>query len=395
MGDYLWQAKDQHQQVVEGMDKAPNGWLLPLMLAQQGLQMTACYRLWPWSRRWELPAANLRMQLLQQWQRLVAAQLPLMDVVRLSIPAKATTRLRWQLWCLQGLLRQGNTFTQALGAVKLLTQVDTALLAAAEEGGYLATMLAQLVGQEQARQRLRKQLQRSLLMPAITLLAGLVVAMLLLLWLVPNMAGMLAGQVQELPALTSNLLKLSLWLQNWWQYLALAVCSLMLLLWRAMQSATMAQQLYGLLSYLPLLGELIQLQQQWRLYQLLGTGMQGGVTLLRCLNLYLPCCQLIRFRQRIGMIEADLLAGDTLPEAFAKAGLPQQQIIMLSMAQRTGQLPEVCMHIAKDLDQQISDRMQIMQSLIEPAVTLLLAILVGSLVLAIYLPLLQLGTMLR
>ena len=395
MARFLWTAKDQHNHTRQGMDMAPNGCLLRLMLGQQKLQLRGCYRLWPWHLKYTLPEVKQRLYLLAQWQRMLAAQLPLLDVVRLCVPADANGHVRWQLWQLQGQLQQGQTFAQALLEVKLLTPVEGALLAAAEEGGYVDAMLARLAAQERARQGVLKQLRRSLLMPTITLVVGLLVAVLLLLWLVPSMASLLATQGGELPALTSALIKLSSWLQQWGQLLLFCLVLLLAVVWRALQSAKLAARLYSAAAYLPIIGHFLFLQQQRQLYHLLSTGMQGGVTLLRCLDLFLPTCQLSRFRTRVVTIRSLLLAGQSLPEAFAQAGLPEQQVLMLNIAQRSGQLSDVCDQIAQDLDEQISERLQYLQSLVEPAITLVLTIMVGGLVLAIYLPLLQLGTMLR
>ena len=395
MAHYLWSANDSSGRSVESASQAPNRYLLALVLAQQGLIMTSCYVLWPWQQRAKLPKAYMRLQLLQQWQRLVMAGLPILDVVRLSTPAKASAQLRWQLRRLQELLRQGNTFASALQQVKLLSEIDVALLAAAEEGGFLPTMLAQLAAQEATRQQLKRKLKRSLLMPAITLLIGIVVAAILLLWLVPIMATMMAGQVNELPVLTRSLLTVSHWLQNWGQVTVIFMLIVIALLRRGFLSPKLGPMLITVCSYIPTLGALLLRQQEWRLYLLLGAGLQGGVALLRCLDLFMPSCQLLTFQRRIEVIREDILAGMNLADAFTKAGLPEQQTIMLNTGQQTGQLSQSCLLIAKDLEQQMHERLQYLQSIIEPSITLLLASLVGGLVLAIYLPLLQLGTMLR
>ena len=395
MAHYLWSAKDPSGRCLESESQAPNRYFLALVLAQQGLKMTSCYVLWPWQQRAKLPKPHMRLQLLQQWQRLVKARLPLLDVVRLSTPAKASAQLRWQLRRLQALLRQGNTVSSALQQVKLLPEIDVALLAAAEEGGFLPTMLAQLAAQEATRQQLKRKLKRSLLMPVITLLIGLLVAAMLLLWLVPIMASMMAGQVNELPALTSSLLRLSLWLQSWGQMTVMFMLIALVLLRRGLSAPKVGPILMTIGSHIPVLGALLLRQQEWRLYLLLGAGLQGGVALLRCFDLFLPSCRLLTFQRRVVVIKDDILAGMNLTDAFSKGGLPEQQTTMLNIGQQTGQLSQSCLLIAKDLEQQMDERLQYLQSIIEPSVTLLLASLVGGLGLAIYLPLLQLGTMLR
>lgn len=395
MANYLWSAKDAQAHIINGYSRAPNPYLLNLLLAQQGLSLTACFVIRPWHKRCKLPNPAMRLQLLQQWQRLLAARLPMLDVVRLSVPLKAETPVRWQLRCFGQLLQQGSQFSAAIGQLKLLPEVDVALLTAAEEGGFLAPMLQQLVQQQQAKQQLQRHIKRSLVMPGITLLVGLMVAVLLLLWLVPTMATMMAGQVGELPAITQMLLQLSYWLQQWGTAMSLGLLGIGLLLWRALKLPSFARYLHNVLLYVPVFGVIISQQQQWRLYQLIGAGMQGGVTLLRCLQLFLPSCQGAQFHCRVSALAEDLLAGDNLVKAFTKAGLPEQQLVMLNMGQHTGQLGDVCMHIAKDLEQQMRERLEHLKNLLEPIITIFLATVVGGLVLAIYLPLLQLGTMLR
>ncbi len=395
MGRYLWQGSDSQQQPVQGVEQAPNHWLLGLILAHKGIKMLACHRVCRWHLRPRLVSAEERLYLLQQWQRMVSAQLPILEVVRLSVPAKASVNLRWQLWQLQQALGAGNTFAKALKLSKLLSDVDIAMLSAAEASGQLGFVLSQLVDQGTGHQRFKQQLRRALLMPTITLVVGLMVALTLLLWLVPNMAGLIAGQAAQLPPLTAQLVEVSSWLQQSWMGLLGFFALLISSLWWASKSAYVGSKLLALLSHAPVLGQLLIWQQQWRLFQILATGMQGGLTLMRSLDMYLPSCQLPLMHRQIACIKQRLLAGDALAVGFARAGLPEQQVLMLSMAQQTGQVAKACQQIATDLEGQLQVRMQHLQGLFEPLITLLLAGLVGGLVLAIYLPLLQLGSMLR
>ena len=98
MVDYLWYGIDAQGIAHQGSERRPSRACLVDHLAQLGIELKQCHRVWPWHKRWpkRLPKVLL-LALLQQWSQLLTAGLPLLHCIRLSLPHKAPIRLRLAL----------------------------------------------------------------------------------------------------------------------------------------------------------------------------------------------------------------------------------------------------------------------------------------------------------
>ncbi|MDP6189577.1 MAG: type II secretion system F family protein, partial [Gammaproteobacteria bacterium] len=209
MACYLWYGEDTSLQLQQGVLQARGVSHLGCQLAQQGVQLKRQFRITAWQRRRSAIKPLVACELLQQWQQLLAAGLPLLDCVRLAMPQQPSITLRWQLWLLQDRLQQGHQLSSVFAEQQLLPAYQIALLAAGERQADIGKVMGQLARQQHQTMAIAKQLKRSLLMPAITLAAGLLVCVLMLLFLVPNLASLVQSDQHSIPTATRWLLAIS------------------------------------------------------------------------------------------------------------------------------------------------------------------------------------------
>jgi type II secretory pathway component PulF len=364
------------------------------VLALQGVQLKHYFRMTVWQRRRCCIPPLAACELLQQWQQLLAAGLPLLDCVRLAMPRRPSVTLRWQLWLLQDQLQQGYQLASILAQHRLLPTYQIALLAAGERQANIGKAMGQIVQQQRQTIAMTKRLKRSLLMPGITLLAGVAVCVVILSLLVPNIVSLVQVGGTSMPTATRWLLALSDWLLQFGHHL-LTAGGVVLLLGGLFFSTHYGQALGRRIpAWIPFWSPIYKLQNEYFVMQLLASSQMSGVPILAALEQCQQACRSVTVAQQLQITRQLLATGVGLSEAFAQAGCQESQVVMLRLAERTGDLASVCQHISQQLEAQLSDQIERLSQLLEPLITACVAVLVGGLVIAIYLPLMQMGSLL-
>jgi type II secretory pathway component PulF len=383
---------DQHQQ--QGLLQAQSVSHVCSLLAQQGIDLQRHFRITFWHRRpYSLPS-KVACELLQQWRQLLTADIPLLDCVRLALPSQASTPLRWQLWLVYQGLQQGNQFTQLLAQQRLLPAYQVAILAAGEGQADLAGAMGQIIHQQQQIMSITQLIKRHLIMPGITLLAGIVVCILVLFLLIPNIVQLVANSGSSLPTATQWLLGTANWLQHYGLQLVSGIGTAIIVIGVLLSTVNGRRWGQQIMTLVPLWGSLYKLQNECLILQLLAGSLGSGVPILVALE---HCQNAARDRtlaKQIANIHKLLTSGRLLSEACEQSGWRESQVVMLRLAEKTGDLESAFKFMSQQLESQLFDLINYITKLIEPLTTLFVATLVGGLVIAIYLPLMQMGSLL-
>ncbi|MDP6165973.1 MAG: type II secretion system F family protein [Gammaproteobacteria bacterium] len=394
MVSFLWYGEDIALKPCQGVAKVRQIVHLRSQLAQQGVHLKSQFRLRFWHTRPSPIASVALAELCLQWQRLLMAGLPLLESVQLARPSNPTPTLRWQLWVIQSGMQQGYSLSQVCAQYKLLNGYQVGLLEAGENHSNIGQAMGLLASQQTQRTDLIKQLKRSLLMPTITLIAGAVVCLMIVLLLVPNIASLVQHSQQPIPVATQWLLWASAWLQTYGQgllgFIVLTLITTILLL-----KSPLGRRCRDLIGpWVPLWRVFFQLQSQILVMQLLASSVASGVPILAALKQAQRACLSRRLVKQLLALQTNLQSGLGLSQAFAQADFSDVQVAMLQVAEETGDLADIFQRLCDQLQQRLVDKITTFSMLLEPVITISLAILVGSLVVSIYLPLMQLGSLL-
>ena len=389
---WLWRGVDGQGQECQGLKQCDNRLLLQLQLSQQGIDLINSQRVWFWHRRWpKRIAAQHLQQLLQQWSQLMAAGLPLLMCLQLTQVAKAPMRIKIELVNIQQSLLRGASFADAIALSGLFSSALEHLIAAGEASGELPQLLAQTHCQLMANNDLKRRFLRTMIMPGITLFSGVLVSLLIVYWVVPQVANLYASANYGLPRMTQWLLLVVEFLRHkgWVLLVLTTLFSVVVMALWSLPRARLCMEM-GLWR-LPGVGPLMHLHGQAELYLLLNLTFNAGVSLLEAIALAGNASSWRCISRDLDVATVKLKQGQRLSQVFASVGVPQHAVQMIRMGEASGHLGTSFNQLQGYYLQQAQSHSLWLEQLIEPVLLLLVSVFVGGILVALYLPLLQMG----
>jgi general secretion pathway protein F len=359
-------------------------WKRPIRLgsASKGPAATATGNLKP----------QARATLIRQMATL-AAVMPISDAIATLARQPASEAERVVLQRINRALQSGSPLAAALPSPAFPPEVK-ATIAAGEASGRLPLLLNRLADTLEAQVALRARLISSLAYPALLVLVALGVITAMLLFVVPAIADQLTGSGQPLPLLTRIILGLSNALQTWWPLLLALPLIAGLALWQWQRKPENRLRLDSRLLTLPVVGSWLSALEGVRWARLLATMLSAGLPLAEALSITAPTLGNRAWRDASQKIAAQVRAGSSLSAALPL--LPNPPGLLVSLVQSgesSGRLAPLLESAATSLDRQLSDRSRTVLALAEPAIIVVMGGMVGVIILAVLLPILELNTL--
>ncbi|MDH1693760.1 type II secretion system F family protein [Pseudomonas putida] len=269
------------------------------------------------------------------------------------------------------------------------------LVRVGEQSGTLDRQLEQLAGMLEQRRVLHKKVRKAMIYPLLLLLTGLGVSAILLLEVIPKFESMFSGMGAALPAFTQWVINLSTGLSRFAPLLL--VMGLMLgvavrQLYR--QHAPARLWISGRVLGLPVFGKLLGQAALARFARSLATSYGAGVPLLDALGTVARVTGGDLHEQAVLRLRQGMANGQGLNQAMAGEPLfPPLLVQLTAIGESSGTLDQMLEKAASHYEEQVSQALDQLTSLLEPAIVLILGLLVGGLVVAMYLPIFQLGSL--
>jgi type IV pilus assembly protein PilC len=268
------------------------------------------------------------------------------------------------------------------------------LICAGEQAGALETLLERVAVHLEKTRQLKARIKKAMTYPAAVLVIASVVSTVLLMHVVPQFQHLFAGVDGKLPAFTLGVIALSEFLQHAWWMLALGVGAAIVGLRQALSVSPGFRHLLaaGLLK-VPVAGTLLRKSAVARYARTLSTTFNAGVPLVQALNSVAGAVGNGPFRQAIERIRHDVSTGMQLNQSMARSGLfPGMAIQMTAIGEESGTLEYMLEKVASHYEDDVDTLVDNLTSLMEPLIMVVLGGIVGALVIAMYLPVFQLGT---
>jgi general secretion pathway protein F len=327
----------------------------------------------------------------------VAAGLPLERALTALAEEAETPRQRELLAHLKSEVNGGSTFARALAtAPREFDDVYRAVVAAGEQSGALGAVLERLAEDLEQRQALRAKVVGAMLYPAVVCVVALVIVVVLVTYVVPQIAGVFSSSKRALPVLTTAMLGISAFARQWgWLVVAvlgLALASLAL----ARRGAAFRERTDALLLRLPLAGRLVRGYNAARFAGTLAMLAGAGVPILKALQ---AAAETLGNRAlRTDALDALVQVREGAPLASALAAKPRLPGLLAMFArlgEQTGQLPAMLGRAAAQLSAEVQRRALALATLLEPLLIVAMGIIVVLIMLAVLLPIIQLNTWVR
>jgi general secretion pathway protein F len=291
----------------------------------------------------------------------------------------------------------GSSFAKALGRFpREFPEIYVAVVGAGEQSGHLGAVLERLADDLEARQALNARLVAATLYPAIVTVAAIVIVLLLMTYVVPQVASVFAGTKHALPLLTTIMLALSAFVRRWGLLLIGAGVLAFVGLQVALRQPAFRERYDAAWLTLPVVGRLARSYNAARFAGTLAMLAGAGVPILKSLQ---AAAETLGNRaMRADALDALVLVREGAPLATAlaqKKRFPGLLGMFARLGEQTGQLPAMLQRAANQLSAEVQRRALQLATLLEPLLIVGMGMVVMLIVLAVLLPIIQLNQWVR
>ena len=267
------------------------------------------------------------------------------------------------------------------------------LVAAGEQSGTLDTMLARIAADQERAEAIKRKVKKALTYPCLVVVSAVVVCSILLIHVVPQFEAVFASAGADLPAFTRFVIRCSEFLQAWWWAALLALAAAVVgFLVAKRRSPPFRAALDRIALKAPIVGRILKQAAVARYARTLGTTIAAGVPLVDALAAVADSAGNAVFEAAILGVREDVATGRTLHESMRDQGpFPDMVVQMVAVGEESGSLDAMLAKAAEQFESQVADAVDGLTTLIEPLMMAVLGVLVGGLVIAMYLPVFQLG----
>lgn len=349
-----------------------------------------------WDRLLRRVKPQDRAGVTRQLATLVGAGIPVVSALDTIIQQMSNKALRRALVDIREEVMAGSSLAEAMGNHKwLFSELYVNMVHAGESSGALEAVLHRLADLLERTVKLRNRVQAALFYPVTMMGIGVVVLAFLLTYVVPIVTRLFAEAKQRLPRPTLILINTSDFLIHWWWALLLAVAMGLFLVNRIL--ATPGGKLWWdrLKLKLPVVGPLYGRLVIARFSRTLGVLLQGGLPLTSSLAIVQHVIDNSHMAQHVEKAIQDVNEGEDLTVTLERSkSFPPMVIQMISAGERSGTMEEMLLRIAEAYEDEVETRVAALTSLLEPFLILVMGLMVGFIVLAILLPILQMSRLL-
>lgn len=330
----------------------------------------------------------------RQLATLVDAGLPLLRGLRVLEKQERNATLRRIIGELALSIEGGSTFSEALAQhPKVFNRLFVNMVKAGELGGVLEVVLNRLSEFMEKAQKIKGKVVAAMFYPAAVMFVAVTILIILMVFVVPKFKQIFADMLEgkPLPGFTQLVLGISEVIAG--NFLAsVGVIIGVFILFRLFIKTKFGRKLFDRVKlHFPVLGPVISKVAIARFTRTLGTLISSGVPILQALNIVKETSGNVIISEAVTSVHESVKEGETITQPLeASRVFPPMVISMVDVGEQTGALPEMLMKIADNYEDEVDNAVSAMTSLLEPIMIVFLAVIVGSIVIALFLPLISL-----
>ncbi len=332
----------------------------------------------------------------RQFATMIDAGLPLVQCLEILASQQNNATFKEVLLKVKGDVEAGSTFADALRKhPHIFNELFCNLVAAGEAGGILDTILNRLANYIEKSMNLKKKVKGAMVYPATVLGIALIVAAGMLIFVIPVFQKMFADMGGTLPAFTQLVINLSELLRKYFVVIIAALFFLIFLFRRYYKTKSGREAVDSSLLKIPIFGELIRKVAIAKFTRTLSTMLSSGVPILESLDIVARTAGNKTIEKAILKTKMSIGEGKTIAEPLAASGIfPPMVVQMISVGESTGALDSMLSKVADFYDDEVDAAVSALTSLLEPLLMVFLGGTIGALVIAMYLPIFQMASIL-
>ena len=393
---FAWEGQDRQGAAASGEIASPSPQTARAALRRRGISPT---RLRP---RRESPANRSRGRLkasdvaffTRQLATMLRAGVALVQAFDIVADGAEKRRMADLVRGIRNDVSAGVSFATALA--RHPSQFDTLfcnLVDAGERAGALEAMLHRIAVHKEKTEGLKSKLRRAMVYPVAVICVALAVSGILLIKVVPQFEQIFAGFGAELPAATVFVIAASEFAQAWWLLLLVTAAALLAGILAARRTTRARELTDRCMLRLPVVGSIARKSAVARCARTMATTISAGVPLIEALNSVAGSAGNAVFAHEMRRIREQVAGGRQISAAMRAGGVfPAIVVQMIAVGEESGTLDDMLDRSAAYYEEQVDNAVEGLTSLLEPMIMSVLGVLIGGLVIAMYLPIFQLGS---
>ena len=390
---FLWEGKDKRGNKVRGKSLAANEQTLRADLRRQGVAATRV-KTPSQLRGGSKPQPQDIAVFARQLATMMSAGIPMVQAFEIIGNGHEKPAMQKLVLDIKGSVEGGSTLHESLAKHPLyFDDLFVNLVEAGEHAGALETLLDKIATYKEKTEALKKKIKKALFYPAAVLVVAIIVTVILLIFVIPQFESLFKGFGADLPAFTQMVVNMSKFMQHQGWMLAVVVGGgIYAFLYFHKRSRNMRRVLDRMMLKFPVIGPILVKSAIARFARTLSTMFAAGVPLVEAMQSVAGATGNIVYEEGTLRMKDEVATGQRLQRAMENTGLfPNMVVQMIAVGEESGSLDAMSGKVAEFYEAEVDNAVDSMSSLMEPMIMVVLGVLVGGMVIAMYLPIFKLG----
>ncbi len=391
---FAWEGRDKRGARIKGRSLAPDESALRAELRRQGIAPSRIRKQRDSRRGGKVDAGDIAV-FSRQLATMLTAGIPLVQAFEIVGNGNEKAAMQRLILDIKADVEGGTSLHEALAKHPLyFDDLFVNLVEAGEQAGALESLLDKVATYKEKTEALKKKVKKALFYPAAVLVVAVIVTVVLLIFVIPQFEALYKGFGADLPAFTQFVIGISRFVQKDGLYLAVVLAGVIwAFFYFKKRSRAMRQFLDRAALRIPIIGPILNKSAIARYARTLSTMFAAGVPLVEALESVAGATGNIVYETAVLKMRDEVATGQRLQRAMEATGLfPNMVNQMIAVGEESGSLDEMSGKVATFYEAEVDNAVDAMSSLMEPLIMVVLGVLVGGLVIAMYLPIFKLGS---
>ena len=391
---FAWEGRDKRGGRIKGKSLAPDEQTLRAELRRQGVAPSRIRKQRQGRKGGKVNPGDIAI-FARQLATMLGAGIPLVQAFEIVGNGNDKPAMQKLILDIKMDIEGGTSLHEALAKHPLyFDDLFVNLVEAGEQAGALESLLDKVATYKEKTEALKKKVKKALFYPAAVLAVAVIVTVVLLVFVIPQFEALYKGFGADLPAFTQFVIGISKFVQHDGFYVAIVVGgAFFAFFYFKKRSRAMREFLDRLTLKVPVIGPIMRKAAIARYARTLSTMFSAGVPLVEALQSVSGATGNIVYENAVLRMKDEVATGQRLQRAMESTGLfPNMVNQMIAVGEESGSLDEMSAKVATFYEAEVDNAVDAMSSLLEPLIMVVLGVLVGGLVIAMYLPIFKLAS---
>ena len=390
---YVWEGKDKKGKVVKGEMRAVGESLVNATLRRQGITVTKVKKQSAFASKGKITDKDITL-FTRQLATMMKAGVPLLQAFDIVGKGHSNPAVAKLLGDIKADVETGSSLSASFRKYPLyFDALFCNLVGAGEQAGILDTLLDRLATYKEKIMAIKSKIKSALFYPISIIVVAFVIVAVIMIFVIPAFKELFDGFGAELPAPTLIVMAMSEFFVNWWWAIFGSIGGgLWFFFYTWKRSEKMQSTMDRLVLKLPIFGAIIRKATIARFARTLSTMFSAGVPLVEALDSVAGASGNRVYYDATKRIQSEISTGTSLTVAMQNAEVfPNMVLQMTAIGEESGALDSMLSKVADFYEGEVDDAVDALASLMEPMIMVVLGVLIGGLVVAMYLPIFKMG----